>query len=172
MSSISVLLWVALLAPAAFAQSYEKPSPVPSRVRKMPARPLPAPAPVTPIIPDASAPAAPVWTPAAPSAAPSWDGKTQTGTSVFFSNNARGKKADSGIIINPDEMIAAHASIPFGTQVKITNLKNGKEAIVRIVDRISASSSHIISVSERAASELDYRRAGIGSVRITPADKP
>ncbi len=87
---------------------------------------------------------------------------------VFFSDNVRGKASASGEVLNPDELTAAHASLPFGTVVKITNIKNGKEVQVRIIDRISANSSHIISVSEKAASDLDFRRAGVGSVRILP----
>ena len=69
-------------------------------------------------------------------------------------------------------MIAAHATLPFGTLVRVTNLKNNKEVTVRIVDRIRNSSGHIIAVSEKAATELDFRRAGIGQVKIVPVTGP
>ena len=98
-------------------------------------------------------------------------GTAQAGTSVFFSSSVFGKRSASGALLDPEEMIAAHASLPFGTLVRVTNTKNGKEATVRIVDRISASSHHIISVSEKAASELDFKRAGIGQVKILPVNK-
>ena len=69
-------------------------------------------------------------------------------------------------------MIGAHATLPFGTMVRVTNLKNNKEVIIRIVDRIRTSSGHIISVSEKAAAELDFRKSGIGQVKIVPVTGP
>ena len=145
--------------------SDEKPSPVPARTPKT-QRPAPL---------ARSSETYTSATPAPANIAPSgpvvWD-SPQGGSAVFFADNVRGKKAASGALLDPDDMIAAHASLPFGTLVRITNTKNGKEAVVRIVDRISASSGHVISVSERAARELDFRRQGIGQVKIIPVTQP
>ena len=158
-----------IFAQATFGQSAEKPSPVPSRVRKQEhARALEQPS------LSASNQMAANWTPEPgnhtpprPAAPVHWDGP-QTGTSVYFSSNVSGKASASGEILNPEEMTAGHASLPFGTMLKVTNIKNGKEVTLRVVDRISASSRHILSVSEKAATELDFRRAGIGTVQIIP----
>lgn len=148
---ISVLLSLALVVSA---QQDDKPSPVPARMHKAPARAVEVSESYVPT------PAQEVeWTSA------------QGGTAVFFSDNARGKRSASGALIDPGELIAAHSSLPFGTLVRVTNIKNGKEVTVRIVDRISASSSHIISVSEKAAVDLDFRRTGIGQVKIMPVTK-
>ncbi len=178
MPRISRLL---LLAASTFAQEQtaNKPSPAPSRERKqMRARALDQ----TRAL-DQSGSAenqmAPVWAASSdtrsyssgPAEPVRWDGP-QTGTSVYFSKNVIGKRSASGESLDPEELTAAHASLPFGTLLKVTNTKNGKEVTVRIVDRISGGSTHIISVSERAARELDFRRAGIGSVRIMPIEKP
>lgn len=175
---VMTLVCIGQLAAAQNAASQEavrdndKPSPVPSRMRKQErARALNS-------SQAGSNQMAPTWTGSAAGSSVSstaeavhWDGP-QTGTSVFFSKNVLGKTSASGQVLDPDDMIAAHASLPFGTLVKVTNMKNGKEVTVRIVDRISASSTHIISVSERAAAELDFRRTGIGSVRIMPVASP
>jgi len=68
-----------------------------------------------------------------------------------------------------DELVAAHASYPLGSRVKVTNVANGKSVEVRIVGRFSNSSRRIINVSESAARQLDFIKAGTAEVRIEPA---
>jgi rare lipoprotein A len=68
------------------------------------------------------------------------------------------------------ELFAAHPSYAKGTLVRVTNLKNGREVIVRISDRGPKAGKQaeglIIDLSRAAASELDFIRAGIVRVRI------
>ena len=170
---ISFLLNLALVPANAQTSSTDKPSPVPAHNRRVDrARPLEIT--VAPVRPFSTTPVSPIRSDSGSHVAPpnpvEW-GTAQAGTSVFFSSSVFGKRSASGALLDPEEMIAAHASLPFGTLVRVTNTKNGKEATVRIVDRISASSRHIISVSEKAASELDFKRAGIGQVKILPVNK-
>ncbi len=63
-------------------------------------------------------------------------------------------------------LIAAHKTLPFGTRVKVTNLDNGKSAIVKIVDRGPFIRGRVIDVSPAAASVLGFRQAGLAHVRI------
>jgi rare lipoprotein A len=63
-------------------------------------------------------------------------------------------------------LIAAHKTLPFGTQVKVFNLDNGRTAIVKIVDRGPFIRGRIIDVSLAAASALGFRGAGLAHVRI------
>ena len=143
----------------------DKPSPVPSRAKKQErARALDRGGAQTGVHE-----MAPTWT-SAPQ--PAIGDGPQTGTSVFFSKNVLGKTAASGIVLDPEEMTASHASLPFGTLIKVTNTKNGKEVTLRVVDRISGVTPHILSVSERAARELDFQRQGIGNVSVTPLRNP
>ena len=69
-----------------------------------------------------------------------------------------------------EELVAAHPSYAKGTLVRVTNLKNGREVIVRISDRGPTARKQaeglIIDLSRAAASELDFIRAGIMRVRI------
>ena len=61
--------------------------------------------------------------------------------------------------------MAAHATYPFGSRVKVTNLANGKTVEVQIVDRLPVS-SRIINVSEAAARQLGFIAAGTAEVRL------
>jgi rare lipoprotein A len=63
-------------------------------------------------------------------------------------------------------LFAAHRSLPFGTQVRVTNLGNGRSAVVTIVDRGPFIRGRIIDVSTGAADALAFRRAGVARVQI------
>jgi len=63
-------------------------------------------------------------------------------------------------------LIAAHRTLPFGTQVKVINLDNGRSAILKIVDRGPFIRGRIIDVSLAAASALGFRQSGIAHVQI------
>lgn len=83
---------------------------------------------------------------------------TKTGLASFY--GAVGSK----------ELFAAHPSYASGTLVRVTNLKNGREVIVRISDRGPKAGKQaegfIIDLSRAAARELDFIRAGIARVRV------
>ena len=63
-------------------------------------------------------------------------------------------------------MIAAHKTLPFGSRVRVTNLDNGRAAIVTIVDRGPFARGRIIDVSTYAAGVLGFRMAGVAHVRL------
>lgn len=63
-------------------------------------------------------------------------------------------------------MIAAHRTLPFGSQVRVTNLVNGRTTVVTIVDRGPFIQGRIIDVSPTAASALGFVPAGLAPVRI------
>ena len=63
-------------------------------------------------------------------------------------------------------LIAAHRTLPFGTQVKVFNLDNGRAAVVKIVDRGPFIRGRIIDVSTAAAGVLGFRQSGVARVRL------
>jgi rare lipoprotein A len=63
-------------------------------------------------------------------------------------------------------MIAAHKTLPFGTRVRVTNLDNGRSAVVVIVDRGPYARGRIIDVSTYAAGVLGFLVAGVAHVRL------
>ena len=66
-------------------------------------------------------------------------------------------------------MTAAHRTLPFGTRLKVTNLVNGKTAIVRVNDRGPYSHGRLIDLSQSAAEVLGFIDRGTTRVRIEPA---
>jgi rare lipoprotein A len=68
----------------------------------------------------------------------------------------KGEQTASGDVFNPENMTAAHRSLPFGTIVRVTNTQNGHFAVVRINDRGPFISGRIIDVSPAAAHALGF----------------
>ncbi len=90
----------------------------------------------------------------------------ETGKACWYGDKYRGKLTASGEPFNPDAFTAAHRKLPFDTIVVVKNLKNGKNAKVRINDRGPFVSGRTIDVSKAAARELDMIREGVVPVRI------
>ncbi len=66
----------------------------------------------------------------------------------------------SGERMNPSAMTAAHRSLPFGSIVKVTNMKNGRSVTVRINDRGPFIRGRVIDLSKAAARKLGFIRSG------------
>ena len=64
------------------------------------------------------------------------------------------------------DMTAAHPTLPLGTYVKVTNLRNGRAVVVRINDRGPVVDGRIIDVSYNAARALNFKSRGIQRVRL------
>ena len=73
----------------------------------------------------------------------------------------------SGERMNPNELTAAHRSLPFGTRVLVENLTNGRSVVVRINDRGPFIGGRIIDLSKAAAASIGMLGAGTAQVRIT-----
>jgi rare lipoprotein A len=67
-------------------------------------------------------------------------------------------------------MMAAHRTLPFGTKVRVTNLKNNKCSVVEITDRGPYAHNRLIDLSHAAASALDFASAGVANVRVEVLD--
>jgi len=93
-------------------------------------------------------------------------GPVQTGLASWYGPPFHGKSTSSQEIYNMYDMTAAHRSLPFGTQVMVTNLTNGKSVIVRINDRGPFIKGRIIDLSYAAAHMLDMVDVGVVPVKI------
>ena len=85
-------------------------------------------------------------------------GETETGLAAVYSSRLNGHRTASGAHYNPKALTAAHQTLPFGTKVKVTNLKNNKSVVVRINDRGPKQAGRILDLSRAAASAI-----GIGA---------
>ncbi len=73
----------------------------------------------------------------------------------------------SGERMDPNELTAAHRSLPFGTRVLVENLTNGRSVVVRINDRGPFVGGRIIDLSKAAAQSIGMLGTGTAQVRIT-----
>lgn len=88
------------------------------------------------------------------------------GTASYYSRKFQGRKTASGESFNCNHFTAAHRSLPFGTSVRVINLDNGKQVVVRINDRGPHLKGRIIDVSPAAAREIGLFGNGTANVRI------
>ena len=92
--------------------------------------------------------------------------KIQKGTASWYGSKYHGRKTSSGERYNKNHMTAAHNTLPFGTKVKVTNLKNNKSVIVKINDRGPFKRGRIIDVSEAAARKIGMVNSGVATVKV------
>jgi rare lipoprotein A len=90
----------------------------------------------------------------------------QVGAASWYGEQYDGKTTASGEPFDMYDFTAAHATLPLGTFVRVTNLSNGKTVIVRVNDRGPFVSGRIIDVSYNAARVLDFLETGVQRVRL------
>lgn len=95
----------------------------------------------------------------------------QHGKASFYSKRATGARTSSGERLHHDSLTCAHRTHPFGTLLKVTNERNGREVIVRVTDRGPHSRGRIIDLSHAAAEELGIINQGVAVVRVEPVKK-
>jgi rare lipoprotein A len=97
--------------------------------------------------------------------------RVQTGFASWYGSDFKGRKTASGEHYDPEEMTAAHRTLPFGTVVRVINLRNDKSVTVRITNRGPFVRGWIIDVSRAAARQLNMMKSGVIRVRIEVIQK-
>lgn len=97
-------------------------------------------------------------------------GYNETGKASFYAIKFQSRKTASGERFDQSANTAAHKKLPFGTKVKVTNVKNGKSVIVRINDRGPFVRGRIIDLSRSAFSSIGNTSAGVIDVMIEVVD--
>lgn len=88
----------------------------------------------------------------------------------YYGSELAGRKTASGERFNPGGMTAAHRTLPFGTRLKLTNVTNGRSAVVRINDRGPFVRGRVLDVSKGAAQVLGFVGQGTATLRIERLD--
>jgi rare lipoprotein A len=92
--------------------------------------------------------------------AQSRDVELARGRASWYGPTFHGRRTSSGERFDMNELTAAHATLPFGTRVRVRNVANGREVVVRINDRGPRVRDRIIDLSKAAAAALGFLRAG------------
>jgi rare lipoprotein A len=90
----------------------------------------------------------------------------EEGNASWYGAQFHGRRASNGEIYDMNKMTAAHRTMAFGTVVRVTNLTNGKSAVVRITDRGPFVDNRIIDLSMAAAKAIESIGPGVVPVRL------
>jgi rare lipoprotein A len=103
---------------------------------------------------------------ASAAALPAEAGRAEEGLASWYGGKFQGRRTASGEIFDTRRLTAAHRSLPFGTQVLVTNLTNGKSVTVRINDRGPFVAGRVIDLSLAAAAAIGLAGKGVVPVRL------
>ena len=98
--------------------------------------------------------------------------KVWVGNASWYGPNFDGKKTANGERFNAESLTAAHPNLPFGSWVRIVNVRNGKFEVVRINDRGPYQEGREIDVSYRVARKIGLINSGVSQVRLELLDIP
>lgn len=128
------------------------------------------PRPATTAIPAVVANTAPAMVNPSP-AAGKHQGRLLRGIASWYGSIFHGRKTANGETFDMNAMTACHPTLPFGTWVRVVNLRNKKSVDVRITDRSDLIKGRIIDLSYAAAEKLQMTGAGLArvSLEVLPA---
>jgi len=95
----------------------------------------------------------------------------QYGTASYYSNKFQGRPTASGEPYDKNKMTCAHNSLPLGTWIKVTNLRNRRSVVVQVTDRLHHKNKRVVDLSGVAASKLGYLKRGLARVKVEVIEK-
>jgi peptidoglycan lytic transglycosylase len=98
--------------------------------------------------------------------------RVQYGVASWYGDREQGRPMACGEPFNEYAMVAAHRTLPLGTEVRVTNMRNGRSVVVRIMDRGPHVAGRAIDLSKAAAERLRFTHQGLAPVRIRVLNKP
>ncbi len=97
---------------------------------------------------------------------------TETGIASWYGPPYHNRRGSNGEVYNMHAMTAAHRTFPLGSVARVTNLKTGHTALVRITDRGPFIPGRIVDLSLAAAQKVDVWRAGVAEVKVELMQSP
>ena len=97
---------------------------------------------------------------------------TETGQASWYGPPYHNRRGSNGEVYNMHAMTAAHRTLPLGSIVRVTNLKTGHAALVRITDRGPFIPGRVLDLSLAAARKLDVYQPGVAEVKVDVMQTP
>ncbi|MGB2869936.1 MAG: septal ring lytic transglycosylase RlpA family protein [Bacteroidota bacterium] len=91
---------------------------------------------------------------------------TLEGVASYYAQDFHGKQAANGEIFDMNDLTAAHRTFPFGTKIRVTNLENKLQVVVRVNDRGPYVEGRLIDLSLGAAKQINLIKTGTTRVRL------
>ncbi len=92
--------------------------------------------------------------------------KLRSGLASWYGDLWQGRKTASGELFDTNQLTACHRTLPFGTLVRVINLRNHRSVVVKINDRGTLEPKRVIDLSSAAARRLGMLEAGLVPVRL------
>ena len=89
------------------------------------------------------------------------------GKASYYGNSVHGRRTSDGSRYHKDSLTCAHRTLPFGTLLRVRNLQNGREVVVRVTDRGPFVKGRIVDLSMAAAKQLGMVAQGVARVEVT-----
>lgn len=99
-------------------------------------------------------------------------GERMRGKASWYGKHFNKRRTANGEIFDMQGLSAAHKTLPLPSYVKVTNLSNGKQVVVRVNDRGPFYEERIIDLSYRAAKAIDMAKSGVASVEVEVVQVP
>lgn len=93
-------------------------------------------------------------------------------TASWYGRAFKNRPTASGVRFDPSKMVGAHRSLPLGSHVRVTELREGRSVVVKIVDRGPFRPGRGIDLSYAAAQRLGMVERGLVRVRVEPVPDP
>ena len=93
-------------------------------------------------------------------------GTIQYGIASFYADRFEGLLTSSGEKFSQKKLTAAHNTLPLGTWIRVTNLRNKKSVIVKVNDRLHHRNTRLVDLSREAARRLGYISNGLAKVKV------
>ena len=90
-----------------------------------------------------------------------------SGKASYYANSLHGHRTSDGSVYHKDSLTCAHRTLPFGTLLKVRNLSNGKEVVVKVTDRGPFSKARVVDLSMAAAKQLGMVGQGTANVEVS-----
>jgi rare lipoprotein A len=96
----------------------------------------------------------------------------ETGVASWYGPPYHNRKAANGQVFDMHALTAAHKTLPLGSVIRVTNISNGKAALMRVTDRGPFIGDRVLDLSMGAAKEIGVYRTGLANVKIEVLDSP
>ena len=92
--------------------------------------------------------------------------KVLYGTASYYANKFQGRTTANGEVFDQQKMTAACNVLPFGTWIRVTNLRNSRTVIVRVTDRLHVRMTRLVDLSRAGAEKLNYVKSGLTRIKV------
>ena len=90
----------------------------------------------------------------------------ETGVASYYHSKFNGRLTASGEVYDETKLTAAHNRLPFGTRIKVTNLRNKRSIVVTVNDRLHHRNTRLVDLSRAAAATLGYVARVLSRVKV------